>query len=71
VAVQKRIGDIALVHKLTEQASQVLEEDSIVLSQVLYGATHCGDSIPVEQMAPLQANFFGSGVMQNNLTWLI
>ena len=43
---------------LREQTSQILEEGSIVRSQVLYSGTHCGDAIPVEQMLPLQDELF-------------
>lgn len=54
IAADKRIGNIALVQILREQASLILGDGSIVLSKVLYSGTHGGDSIPVEQTAALR-----------------
>jgi hypothetical protein len=55
VAVQKRIGNSALVAVLREDAKQVLEDHSITLSKVLYSGTHCGDSIPLDLTSALEA----------------
>jgi hypothetical protein len=44
-SVRKRIGNIALISELRRQAGMVLEENSVVLSKVLYSGTHSGDAI--------------------------
>ena len=54
IAVQKRIGNIALVAALREDASRVLDDRSIILSRVLYSGTHCGDSIPLDLTSALE-----------------
>src|SRR5215469_3590306 len=54
IAADKRIGNIALVSWLREQASLVLDDRSIVLSKVLYSGSHSGDSIPIEQTFALR-----------------
>lgn len=58
IAVQKRIGNIALVAALREDAKQVLEDHSIILSKVLYSGTHSGDSIPFNLTSALEAELF-------------
>jgi hypothetical protein len=42
-AVKKRIGNITSVSEIRQQVAKVLDEDSVVLSKVLYSSTHCGD----------------------------
>jgi len=54
IAADKRIGNIALVGFLRDQASRVLDDRSIVLSRVLYSGVHCGDSIPIDQTFALR-----------------
>jgi len=58
IAVQKRIGNIALVAALREDAGRILEEHSIILSKVLYSGTHSGDSIPLDLTPALEGELF-------------
>jgi hypothetical protein len=58
IAVRKRIGNIALVGALREDAKRVLEDHSIILSKVLYSGTHCGDSIPLDLISALETELF-------------
>ncbi len=53
-AVEKRIGNIAMVSYLRDQAEQVLDKNSVVLSKVLYSGSHSGDSIDVQFLARLE-----------------
>lgn len=54
IAVEKRIGNIALVAALREDAGKILDVRSITLSKVLYSGTHCGDSIPLDLTSALE-----------------
>src|ERR1700733_2671478 len=54
VAVSKRIGNINLVAALREEAESVLDEDSVVLSKVLYSGTHAGDTLDSRVFAQLE-----------------
>lgn len=54
VAISKRIGNINLVARLREEAEAVLDEDSVVLSKVLYSGTHSGDTLDSRAFAPLE-----------------
>jgi hypothetical protein len=54
VAVSKRIGNINLVAALREEAQSVLDEDSVVLSKVLYSGTHAGDTLDSRVFAQLE-----------------
>jgi|ERR1043166_9318847 hypothetical protein len=59
-AIEKRIGNIDLVAHLRHLAQQILDENSVVLSRVLYSGSHTGDS--------LDAQFFPS--LENELSLL-
>jgi hypothetical protein len=54
IAVEKRIGNIGLVAALKEDVGRILDVRSITLSRVLYSATHCGDSIPLDLTSALE-----------------
>ena len=49
----KRIGNVAHVAVLRKFASRSLGVKSLLVSKVLYSATHCGDSIAVSELQPL------------------
>ncbi len=53
IALEKRIGNIALVAALRDEAEQALDENSVIMSKVLYSGTHAGDAIPLELMPVL------------------
>src|SRR5207253_1992444 len=53
-AVRNRIGNIALISELRQQAGAVLDENSVVLSKVLYSGTHCGDAIDAQVFPNLE-----------------
>lgn len=54
VAISKSIGNITLVGRLREEAQAVLDEDSVVLSKVLYSGTHTGDTLDSRVFARLE-----------------
>jgi hypothetical protein len=58
IAVRKRIGNIALVAAVRENAGEILGGDSIILSKVLYSGTHSGDSIPLDLISALEGELF-------------
>ena len=58
IAVQKRIGNIALVAALREDAGRILGGQSIIVSKVLYSGTHSGDSIPLDLTSALEDELF-------------
>lgn len=53
-AVEKRIGNIAAVSELRQEARRVLSEASVVLSKVLYSGSHCGDAIDSQFLPSLE-----------------
>ncbi len=54
VAISKAIGNIARVDRLREEAQAVLDEDSVVLSKVLYSGTHTGDTLDSRMFVRLE-----------------
>lgn len=54
IAVHRRIGSTSLIAQLQEQATAVLDSQSVVLAQVLYSGTHAGDWIPLSLIGQLQ-----------------
>ncbi len=50
----KRIGNIAAVEHLREEARRVLDESSVLLSKVIYSGTHCGDTLSGELFSALE-----------------
>ena len=50
----KRIGNIALVAQLREEARRVLDENSVVRSKVIYSGSHCGDTLKSDLFQDLQ-----------------
>ena len=54
IAVHRRIGNMNHVTELREEASAVLEPNSIILSRVIHSGTHSSDSIPLTFIEQLQ-----------------
>jgi|SRR3984893_8318354 hypothetical protein len=54
MACHKRIGNIAAVAELRDEAGRVLDEASVVVSKVLYSGTHSGDCLKSEVFADLE-----------------
>ena len=50
----KRIGNIAAVAQLREEARRALDEGSVVLSKVIYSGSHCGDTLRSESFSALE-----------------
>ena len=53
-AVHRRLGNIAEISALRDEAAQVLEPTSLMLTKVLYSGTHGGDTIPAREIDKLQ-----------------
>ena len=51
----KRLGNVSQVALLRESASRILGAHSLVVSRVLYDATHSGDSLTTAELQPLVA----------------
>ncbi len=51
----KRLGNFAHVGFLRDFAIQALGAQSLVVSKILYNATHAGDSLAVSELEPLAA----------------
>lgn len=56
IAIQKRLGNTSLISWLKEQVAVVLTDvpESIILTKVLYSATHSGDVIDAADFPQLQ-----------------
>jgi len=54
-AVEHRLGNIAEISALREEAARLIQPESIVLQKVLYSGTHSGDTIPVQSLSSLAA----------------
>jgi hypothetical protein len=53
-SISKRLGNISLIAFLREEAKLLLDNDSVVLSKVLYSGTHAGDVIGSESLSQLE-----------------
>lgn len=49
----KRLGNVSQITFLRESAIRALGAQSLIVSRVLYSATHSGDSIAVAELHPL------------------
>jgi len=54
-AVSFRLGNISEISALREEVLGILEPQSLLLQNVLYSGSHCGDTIPLELLAQLSA----------------
>jgi hypothetical protein len=54
-SISKRLGNISLIAFLREEAKLLLDNDSVVLSKVLYSGTHAGDVIGSASLPQLEA----------------
>jgi len=54
VAVAKPLGNITAVGHLREELEEVLEDESVVLSKVLYSGTHTGDHLSLDDLPELE-----------------
>lgn len=67
VAVEKRIGNVALVAELRHAAEKVLDQDSVILSRVLYSGTHSGDWIEPQLFGQLEEELLSLRDSSNTL----
>jgi hypothetical protein len=49
----KRLGNLDRIVFLRDSASRILGKRSLVVSKILYDATHCGDSLAISQLPML------------------
>jgi hypothetical protein len=54
VAVAKWLGNITSIGHLREELAEVLEDDSVVMSKVIYSGTHTGDFLPMNALPDLE-----------------
>lgn len=54
-ALHKRLGNASLIGWIAEEAFPLLEQDSVLLSKVLYSGTHSGDGIGLEDLDKLES----------------
>jgi hypothetical protein len=60
-AAQHRLGNIAEINGLREEAMRYLGPESVILQKVLYSETHSGDFLHVELMVKLLAELDSIG----------
>ena len=53
-SISKRLGNISLIALLREEAKGFFDNNSVVLSKVLYSGTHAGDVIGSESLSQLE-----------------
>ena len=49
-AVAQRLGNVAQISALREEAARLFGPESMLLGKVLYSGTHSGDAIPLESV---------------------
>jgi len=54
-AVAHRLGNIALISTLREEAACLIGSGSFVVRKILYSGTHSGDAIPLHELDELSA----------------
>jgi hypothetical protein len=54
-AAEYRLGNIAAISALREEAIRLIGSDSVIVQKVLYSGTHSGDAIPLESLPALSA----------------
>lgn len=54
-AVQKNLGNIAMISALRNEIEKVIGNDSIISSKVLYSGSHSGDKIGVKDLGRLES----------------
>jgi hypothetical protein len=55
MASKHRLGNIAEISALREEAIRMTGSDSIIVLKVFYSGTHCGDAIPLKSLPALSA----------------
>ena len=56
-AASKRLGNIASIASIREVLATVLENNSVVMSKIVYSGTHAGDFLPLDLIAKLESEF--------------
>jgi len=54
-AVAHRLGNVAEISALREEASGLIDPECFVIRKVLYSGTHSGDAIPLNELGELSA----------------
>jgi hypothetical protein len=54
-AVAHRLGNIALISTLREEAACLIGPESFVVRKILHSGTHSGDAIPLQELDELSA----------------
>jgi len=54
IAADERLGNLAQVTHLREIAEGLLSADSLLVRQVLYSGSHCGDCIALDELPQLK-----------------
>ena len=54
-AVNKNLGNIAMIGALRNEIANVISNDSVLLSKVLYSGSHSGDRIGLEDLGRLES----------------
>ena len=52
-AVEQRLGNIAEISALKEEASRLIGPESVLIQKILFSETHSGDTIPLTNLAQL------------------
>lgn len=59
-AIHKRLGNASMIASLADEIRQFIENDSLLLSKVLYSGSHSGDEIGVQDIDKLDSEIKGT-----------
>ncbi|HEY1800307.1 MAG TPA: hypothetical protein VGG46_05165 [Terriglobales bacterium] len=70
-AISRRLGNIAAIAELREELAGVLDNNSVVMSKVIYSGSHAGDFLPLALLASLESELSAINEYQKHGSELI